>query len=127
MPPAEPGPMRQPEPARTPTGPTTSGDSYYADRAREQYSRRKGAEVAEDSQVIKQLAEIVARRRDLRMKTPSDFSIAEIVAGRKAQGEKDTKAAISVRNSTAEIRPTFNLDSVKPNGRMAGGDEAKSA
>ena len=65
MPPAEPGPMRQPEPARTPTGSTTSGDSYYADRAREQYSRRKGAEVAEDSQVIKQLAEIVARRRAL--------------------------------------------------------------
>ena len=57
--------MRQPEPVQSPTGPTTSGDSYYADRAREQYSRRKGAEVAEDSQVIKQLAEIVARRRAL--------------------------------------------------------------
>jgi len=63
--PAEPGPMRKPEPARTPTGPTVSGDSYYADRAKEQYQRRRGVEVAEDSQVIKQLAEIVARRRAL--------------------------------------------------------------
>ena len=59
------------------------------------------------------------------MKTPSDFSIAEIVAGRKAQGEKEHPSAISVRNSTAEVRPTFNLDSVKPNGRMAGGEKAK--
>ena len=61
------------------------------------------------------------------MKTPSDFSIAEIVAGRKAQGEKEHPSAISVRNSTAEVRPTFNLDSVKPNGRMAGGDEGQRA
>ena len=51
------------------------------------------------------------------MKTPSDFSIAEVVAGREAQGEKEPWC-YSVRNSTAEITPTFNLDSVKPNGRM---------
>ena len=63
--PGEPGPMRKPEKPRTPTGPTVSGDSYYADRAKEQYQRRRGVEVAEDSQVIKQLAEIVARRRAL--------------------------------------------------------------
>ena len=64
-PPGEPGPMRQPEPARTPTGPTTTGDSYYADRSREQIERRRGTQVAEDQQVIKKLAEVVARRRAL--------------------------------------------------------------
>ena len=61
------------------------------------------------------------------MKTPSDFSIAEIVAGRQAQGEKETNPAIAIQNSTAEIRPTFNLDSVKPNGRMAGGEPGQRA
>ena len=65
QPPAEPGPMRKPEPARTPTGPTVTGSSYAADKSRESYDRQKGITIQEDAGTIKKLAEIVARRRAL--------------------------------------------------------------
>ena len=61
------------------------------------------------------------------MNSPSDLKIAEIVAGREAQSLKEHPGAIAVRNSTAEVRPTYNLDSVAPHGRMAGGEEGQRA
>jgi hypothetical protein len=54
------------------------------------------------------------------------MKIAEVVAGRKAQALKETPGAISVRNSTAEVRPTHNLDSVGTSQRYAG-DEGSFA
>ena len=60
------------------------------------------------------------------MRSPSDLKIAEVVAGRKAQALKETPGAISVRNSTAEVRPTHNLDSVGTSQRYAG-DEGSFA
>ena len=64
-PPAEPGPMRAPEPAVTPTGSTVTGNSYQADRAKQLYDRLKGTQIQEDTDTIKKLADIVARRRAL--------------------------------------------------------------
>jgi len=64
-PPAEPGPMRAPEPAVTPSGPTVTGNSYQADRSRQLYDRLKGTQIQEDNDTIKKLADIVARRRAL--------------------------------------------------------------
>ena len=61
------------------------------------------------------------------MKSPSDLLIAEVIAGREAQALKETPGAIAVRNSTAEITPTHNLDSIKTNGRKAGGDRGSFA
>ena len=58
------------------------------------------------------------------MKRPSDLLISEVIAGREAQALKETPGAISVRNSTAEIKPTHSLDSLKTNGRMAGDEGA---
>lgn len=64
-PPAEPGPMRAPEPAVTPTGSTVTGNSYQSDRAKQLYDRMKGVSMQEDADTIKKLADIVARRRAL--------------------------------------------------------------
>ena len=64
-PPAEPGPMRAPEPAVTPSGPTTTGNSYQAERSKTLYDRLRGSQVQEDNDTIKKLADIVARRRAL--------------------------------------------------------------
>jgi len=51
------------------------------------------------------------------MNSPSDLSISRVVAGREAQGKRKTDGALSVLNSTAEVKPTFNLDSIRANGR----------
>ena len=56
------------------------------------------------------------------MNSPSDLSINRVVSGREAQSKKETGGDLSVLNSTAEVKPSFNLDSISTNSRMAGGD-----
>jgi len=58
------------------------------------------------------------------MNSPSDLSINRVVSGREAQSKKETGGDLSVLNSTAEVKPSFNLDSLKANGRMAGDEGA---
>ena len=56
------------------------------------------------------------------MMNPSDLSKNRLVSGRQAQGAKETGGDLTVINSTAEVKPTFNLDSINTNGRYAGDD-----